>query len=304
MKIRIGFGLGVRTPVNGRDTLGPLVDGLEERGFDSLWFSERLGGDAPDPIAAMAFTVGRTTHLKVGTSVLVLPGRNLAVLAKELATIDQLAGGRNRVLPAFGLGVADPHEQAAFAVAREDRGAMFDEALPLLRRLWSEDHVTHEGTFYRYDAITIRPKPILEHFDVWFGGMARSELRRIGRLGDGWLPSFCTPDDVRDALPLINDTASEHGRVVDPEHVGALIAYRPPGEMPELLAKIVASRRPGIDPELIVPAGLDGVAAQIERFVAVGASKFVVLPVAEPADADALLRELDAIAATLLPLQT
>lgn len=304
MKIRIGFGLGVRTQLNGRDSLGPLVDGLEARGFDSLWFSERLGGDAPDPIAAMAYTVARTEHLKVGTAVMVLPGRNPAVIAKELATIDQLAGGKNRVLPAFGLGVADAHEQSAFGVERSQRAAMFDEALPLLRRLWAEDHVTHEGDHYHLDAVTIRPKPRAEHFDVWFGGRAKSELRRIGRLGDGWLPSFCVPADIREGLPLIFDTASEHGRVVDPEHIGALIPYREPGPVPELIARFVGKARPDVDPAEVVPEGLEGVARAIEQFVAVGASKFVVLPIGEPVGADAVQHELDAIAARLLPLQS
>jgi len=240
----------------------------------------------------------------VGMSVLVLPGRNPAVLAKELATIDQLAGGRNRVLPAFGLGVADVHEQSAFGVERTERAAMFDEALPLLRRLWSEDEVSHEGEHYRLDAVTIRPKPINNHFDVWLGGQAPSELRRIGRLGDGWLPSFCRPVDVAEALPAINEAAAAHHRTIDPEHIGALIAYRPAGPVPELLARIVAKRRPGADPDDVIPAGLPALAAQIERFVAVGASKFVVLPIVEPGDTDAVLRELDAIASTLLPLQT
>ncbi len=304
MKIRIGFGLGVQTTLHGRATLGPVVDGLEERGFDSLWFSERLGGLAPDPIAAMAFAVARTEDLKVGMSVMVLPGRNPAVLAKELATIDHLAGGRNRVLPAFGLGVADGHEQSAFGVERSERAAMFDEALPLLRRLWSEDKVTHDGIHYQLDAVTIRPKPMAGNFDVWLGGQAPSELRRVGRLGDGWLPSFCRPIDVAEALPVIHEAAAAHDRTIDPEHVGALIAYRPEGPVPELLAKIVNKRRPGADPDDVIPAGVPALAAQIEKFVAVGASKFVVLPIVEPGDTDAVLRELDAIAVTLLPLQT
>lgn len=106
-KVRIGYGLGVRTSLNG-DGFGELVDELERMRFDSLWLSERIGGEAPDPVSAIAYGAGRTSHLKFGMSVLVLPGRNPIVLAKELATIDRLSGGR--LLLAFGLGVADPHE--------------------------------------------------------------------------------------------------------------------------------------------------------------------------------------------------
>ena len=105
MKIRIGYGLGTSSDTNDQDRFSELVDGLEERGFDSLWLSERLGGDCPDPLVGMAYACGRTRKLKVGMSVLVLPGRNPVVLAKSIASLDRLSNGR--VLPAFGLGVAD-----------------------------------------------------------------------------------------------------------------------------------------------------------------------------------------------------
>ncbi|MFI5045371.1 MAG: LLM class flavin-dependent oxidoreductase, partial [Acidimicrobiales bacterium] len=111
MKIRIGFGLGVRTEFND-DSFANLVDTLETLHFDSLWLSERITGSAPDPVVGMAFAAGRTSHLKFGTSVMVLPGRNPMLVAKELATLDRLSGGR--LLPAFGLGAVDPREQQAF----------------------------------------------------------------------------------------------------------------------------------------------------------------------------------------------
>ena len=124
-KVRIGFGLGVRTRLND-DGFGVVVDALERLRFDSLWLSERIGGEAPDPLTALAFAAGRTRKLKLGMSVMVLPGRNPIVLAKELATLDRLSNGR--LLPAFGLGVVDPHEQQAFGVDRSARAKIFDEA--------------------------------------------------------------------------------------------------------------------------------------------------------------------------------
>ena len=87
----------------------------------------------------MAFAAGRTDRLKFGMSVMVLPGRNPVVVAKELATLDRLSGGR--LLPAFGLGVADPHEQQAFGVERGERAAWFDEALAVIRACWTEERV-------------------------------------------------------------------------------------------------------------------------------------------------------------------
>ena len=298
MKIRIGFGLGTRTLTNGADTFGPFVDDLELIGFDSLWVSERVGGPAPDPVVAMAFAAGRTTRLKFGMSVMVLPGRNPVLLAKELASLDRLSHGR--LLPAFGLGVVDPREQQAFGVRREDRGRIFDESLPLIRRLWTEDHVDHDGEFFHLQDASIEPKPVQRPPDVWLGGASKVELRRVGRLGDGWLPSFCDATDIAAGIPIITEEADRHGRAIDPEHIGALIAYRD-GPLPDVLAAFIAKRRPDADPTTMVPEGLDAVRATIESMVEVGASKFVVLPLVEPEDWSA---ELERVAAALFPLQT
>lgn len=299
MKIRIGFGLGTHTHAGEPDRFAALVDGLEARGFDSLWLSERLSGPAPDPLAGLAFAAGRTRRLKLGTSVQVLPGRNPVVLAKAWATLDRLSGGR--ALPAFGLGVADPHEQQAFGVERSERAAWFDEALPLLRKLWASDGpVAHDGPRFHLDGVAVQPKPVQQPLEVWLGGIAPSELRRVGRLGDGWLPSFCTAADVEVARPEIERVAAEHDRAIDGEHWGALIAYSP-GPLPDRFVELIARRRPGVDPAELVPVGFDALRRTIDRFVAVGTSKFVVVPALDPPDWAA---ELDALASAVLPLQT
>lgn len=102
LKIRVGIGLGTMTTAGVPDRFTGIVDRCEELGFDSLWMSERIGAPTPDPLIALAVAAGRTQKLKLGTSVLILPGRNPIVLAKELATLDVLSGGR--FLPAVGLG--------------------------------------------------------------------------------------------------------------------------------------------------------------------------------------------------------
>ena len=105
-----------------------------------------------------------------------------------------------------------------------------------MRRLWTEDHVTHDGDRFHVQDVTLRPKPVQEPIEVWLGGQAPSELRRVGRLGDGWLPSFCTVADVEDGWATISASAAEHGRTIDPEHLGALVAYTD-GEIPGALRR-------------------------------------------------------------------
>ncbi|HRE00816.1 MAG TPA: LLM class flavin-dependent oxidoreductase, partial [Ilumatobacteraceae bacterium] len=156
MKVRIGFGFGTTTNLND-DSFGPVIDAMERLRFDSLWLSERIGANAPDPLVAMAYAAGRTTRLKFGMSVMVLPGRNPVVLAKELATLDRLSGGR--LLPAFGLGVASGNEQQAFGVARTERAKIFDEALAVVRACWTNERVDFAGTYFHYDGLKVLPKP-------------------------------------------------------------------------------------------------------------------------------------------------
>jgi probable F420-dependent oxidoreductase len=300
VKVRIAFSLGTGgMNADGSDGFATLVDDLERLGFDSLWLSERITGPAPDPITAMAFAAGRTTKLKFGTSVLVLPGRNPMILAKELATLDRLSNGR--LLPAVGLGAPDPMEHQAFGVQREERAALFDEMLPLLRRFWTEDSVDHEGPRFTYTAASVLPKPKQQPLDVWLGGIAPSELRRVGRLGDGWLPSFVTPDDVAEKRPVVEQAAEAAGRTMDPEHWGALIIYTNGDALNDRLARVVEARRPGLDPSELVPTSHAALKAQCERFVEKRFTKLVVLPAFPVADYTA---ELEALAETVLPLTT
>jgi len=301
VKVRIGFGFGVRTQLNDGG-FATVVDTLERLRFDSLWLSERLGGEAPDPLVGMAFAAGRTTKLKFGMSVMVLPGRNPVVLAKELATLDRLSNGR--LLPAFGLGVADPREQQAFGVERGERAAWFDESLQVLRAAWTGEPFTHHGTRYHYDGLRVLPAPRQQRLDVWLGGIAPSELRRVGRLGDGWLPSFVTPDDAARGREVIEAALREHDRTIDEDHYGALIPYAM-GAVPDQVLAGLAKRRPDLtDPSELVPTGWDQLLATIDRFVAVGTTKFVVLPIVEPATPADWVAHLEEAAPILLARQT
>lgn len=301
VKVRVGVGLGVRTCLNDAGFLD-VADALERLKFDSLWLSERIGGEAPDPVVAMAMAAARTEKLKFGMSVMVLPGRNPVILAKELATLDRMSNGR--LLPAFGLGAVDAHEQQAFGVERAERAAIFDEALAVLRACWTQDSVDYSGTHYRYEGLRVRPKPLQNPPEVWLGGIAPSELRRVGRLAEGWLPSFVTPDDAAAGWRTVNEVAAQHDREIDPEHFGVLIPYTLE-EAPAALMAGLAARRPDLaDPSVLVPRGWSGLVRAIEEFVAVGASKFVVVPIVEPQNSAAWLEHLAEAATHLQPLQT
>ncbi len=299
MKVRVGVGLGVRTWLNGPE-FGEVVDTIEELRFDSLWVSERITGEAPDPVVAMAYAAGRTSRLKFGMAVMVLPGRNPVVLAKEMATLSVMSGGR--LLPAFGLGAADGREHEAFGVTRGERAGWFDEAMTVMRKCWSGEPVVHQGVRFHYDGLQVKPVP--RRLDVWLGGFAPSELRRVGRLADGWLPSFVTSADAEAGRAVIEQTAADHGRSIDDDHYGVLIPYTL-GSVPDAVLAGLAKRRPDLDdPADLIPVGWDAVRAAIKRFVDVGTTKFVIVSMEEPASVDAWQTHLTVAAAEVLPLET
>lgn len=298
MKVRIGYGLGTRTTLHD-ERFGHVVDELERRRFDSLWVSERIGGEAPDPLVAMAYAAGRTERLKFGMSVMVLPGRNPVVLAKALASLATMSGGR--LLPAFGLGQVHPLEQQAFGVDRRERAPWFDEAMSVLRQCWSGEPVVHHGERFHYDGVVVRPVP--KRMDVWLGGVAPSELQRVGRLADGWLPSFVTPADAEQGRAVIEVVCAEHDREIEDDHYGVLIPYTL-GPVPEPMLAQLAKRRPDVDPTSIVPTSWEELTALVRRFVDVGTSKFVMLPLDEPTTVEDWSTHLAEAADVLRPLET
>ena len=288
MKIRIGTILGID---GGTDpgAFSESVQAMESLGFDSLWLAELTSRPTPDPIVGLTFAAARTTRLKLGTGVLVLPGRNPAVVAKQLASLDRLSAGR--LLVAFGLGLPDPAERAAFPIPSGSRGQAFERALDLVRRYLDGEEV---------DGVTVRPAPVQQPFDLWVGGMAPAALVRAGRKADGWLPSLITPEEAAEGRRVIEVEAERAGRRIDPEHFGASLSYGE-GDIPEVLLASIARRRPGVDPETLIPKGLDGARQRLLEFIDAGFSKFVVRPGGPPESWPAAL---EAMAEALLPLQT
>jgi len=301
MSVRIGYGLGTAAagPPDG-ERLRQLGQALERHGFDSLWLSERAGGDVVDPVVGLSYVAAVTTRLKLGFSVMVLPGRNPALVAKQLASLDRLAGGR--LLPAFGLGAPVPREHQAFAVEPGDRAAWLEEAMPLLRRFWHEDAVDHDGARFHFHDVDIRPKP-LGRMEMWLGGAGPRQLDRIGRLADGWLASFTTPEEAGEGRRAIEAAAQRNGRAVDPGHFGAIVFYSR-GRLDAARAEALLLRgrrgRPPVAVDDLVAQGHAAVAPLVERFVAQGITKFVVMPLAEPEDWDA---ELGGLAEAVAPQQ-
>lgn len=275
VKVRIGVGVG--EALAPEDLLEVSRD-LEDLGFDSLWLPEVLTAPVVDPLVGLAWVGGQLGRLKLGTTML-LPGRHPVRLAKQIASLDVLCGGR--LLVTFVPGLAYGSERHAVGIAPSLRGPMMDEAVPLLRRLWDGDTVSYHGALGDLKDVTVSPCPVQRPFDVWGGGLARSALERCGRLLDGWLPALCTPQEAAAGRKVVDRAADEAGRTVSEEHFGASVLYsrsQPSGEVPERLR----ARLRGRQLTELVPIGLSPLRALLEAFIAVGFSKFVVRPLSGP----------------------
>lgn len=272
MKIRFGIGLGADTAPG---HLAEIVDRLESSGVDSLWFSELVYSPAVDPMVGMAYALARTTRLKVGTSVAVLPGRHPVLVAKALASLAALAP--KRVLPAFGLRSAIPAEREVFVVPAGQRAEVFDESLKVLRAALIEDSASYAGRFFTVRGVAVAPRPV-PPLDIWLGGSSAAAFRRIGTLADGWLGSFLTPEEARQGRAAIERAAADAGRCIDADHFGISLAVAD-GELPEEVAAAVRRRRPDVEPGQLVAAGWDALHRQLDAYLDAGLTKFVIRPV-------------------------
>lgn len=292
MKVRFGVGLGADT---GPEQLAGIVDRLEQAGVDSVWFSELVYTPAVDPFIGMAYALARTSRLKVGTSVAILPGRHPVLVAKQLASLAALAP--KRVLPVFGLHSALTAEREVFVVPPGRRAEVFDESLQLLRAVLRQEDVSFEGEHFTVHSARVQPVPA-QPIDIWLGGSAPVALSRIGRFGDGWLGSFLTPHEAGAARQQIERAAHDAGRTVEPDHYGISLAVGD-GRLPDDVVAAVRRRRPDVDPAELVAADWPALHRQLDGYLAAGLTKFVIRA-AGPTDRETFLERF---VAELLPRQ-
>jgi probable F420-dependent oxidoreductase len=305
MKYRIGVMPGPwTTEPNGVDLFWKFVDLCESTDIDSVWFSERLSSPQPvlEPMTTMAAVAARTRRLKFGPSVLIAPFRSPVLLARELAMIDYLSNGR--MLPAVGVGAEQDREFRASGIAVKERGRRTDETIRILRHCWAEDEVTFDGEFWQLDKITVLPKPRQQPFPLWIGGNTDVAMRRTGQLGDGWIPSFITPDAFAAGVDKTHAFATTAGREVPADHFGVLVyfAFAPDRAGARAMAHpfIPRNRTDDATLEQCTAFGPPEVLIErLEQYVRGGASKFIVRPMVPH---DQMLDQLARLAEDVVPL--
>jgi probable F420-dependent oxidoreductase len=192
------------------DTALQFARRAEEAGAHSIWVMDRLVFTNQEPMVTLGAIAATTSRVRLGTCVLLATLRPPALLAKEVGTLDQLSGGR--MMLGFGVGSRTDDFDAA-GVPFEHRGSRAEELVKVLREVWTSEPVRHEGRFYQMDVGPIGPKPVQPHVPIWFGGSGETALRRIARIGDGYIGSSSSgPDGFRQRWATIAQHAEKIGR--------------------------------------------------------------------------------------------
>jgi probable F420-dependent oxidoreductase len=225
--IKVGFHLQV-----GPKRWAELTLAAEDAGFDTVWLPEHLimpvkmsgrpgtphEGDSPisaatpgwDPFVQMAWLAGQTSTIRFGTNVFNIGLRHPFITARALVTADLVSNGRVE----FGIGASWLSEEwDAMGLPFETRGRRVDESIQIIRRLFTEEHIEHEGEFYQFQTVGFLPKPVGGSIRFHIGGDSPAAIRRAATLGDGWLPmAQREPDVVKDNLRKLHQLRAEAGR--------------------------------------------------------------------------------------------
>lgn len=255
-------------PFSDGPTAAAMAQAAENAGFESLWTVEHVvvpsgyqsaypydpsgkmpGGEEmsiPDPLIWLSFVAGATSTIRLGTGILIVPQRNPVVLAKEVATLDHLSGGRLEL----GIGVGWLEEEFdAIGVPFDTRGKRTDDNVAAMRSLWSQDKATHHSEFTNFDECISLPRPVDGTVPIHIGGHTDIAAKRAGRLGDGFFPGKGSDEELTRLFDLARTTATEHGR--DPNGIeftagGATIG-------PRAVDTVKALEAIGVD-RVVVPA--------------------------------------------------
>jgi len=219
--MRIGFSLLNNWGIEDAQALVGLASRAEEFGFDSVWVHDhvfnvghvfdRIGGKPYyEPLTLLSFVAARTERVRLGTSVLVLPYHNPIRLAKTAATLDVLSGGR--LILGVGVGSIEK-EMRTMGSPFTERGAFTDEAIAVMRALWTQAEPSFDGKYSRFAGMKFSPKPLQKpSIPVVIGGVSRAAIRRAARLGDGWQPLGLSPEALGQGIALLREEARAHGR--------------------------------------------------------------------------------------------
>lgn len=258
--------------------IADLAVAAEERGFDSIWVPEHThipasretaypgGGDLPreyshtlDPFVALGIAAGVTRELKLATGICLAIEHQAITLAKTVATLDHVSGGR--VLLGLGAGW-NREEMANHGTDPASRFRKLEEQMRALATIWQQEEASFDGEFERFERIWSWPKPVQRpHPPMYLGGETDHTLRRVVRVAQGWLPRATQPDRVIEGMARLDDFAREAGR--DPASIGVSVFAPPPRE--DVVSRFRDTRAERVI-LMVPPQGRDDTLRRLDRY--------------------------------------
>ncbi len=206
---------GITLPLAGDFDLAH-AEMAEDLGYDAIWVSEHIAFHVPtfDAVTTMAALAARTSTIRIGSAIVILPLRPPAAVAKAVSTLDIISNGR--VTLGIGVGGEFPQAFEVCGVPVRERGARTNEAIEVMRALWTQDSASYHGRYFQFTEVAMRPKPVQAGGPpIIIGGRSDAALRRAARLGDGYMPYLFTPKQFAEGLGKIRTYASEVDRQLD-----------------------------------------------------------------------------------------
>jgi probable F420-dependent oxidoreductase len=276
------------------------VAALEELPIDSLWTGGHVASRnaSTEAMMSLARISAATKRVKVGTSILLLPLYPPAIVAKQAADIDRATGGR--LILGVGVGGEYPQEFRACGVPIAERGRRTDEAILLIRRLWSAEEITHEGPFYPMTNVRIHPAPVQTPGPpIVVAGRKDAAMRRAARIGDGWMPYLYSPRRYAASVQRIRTIAAEEGRDLQGFDWYAFVFVNVNADGDQAREAAAATMGGNYNQDFramvdsVAAAGTPGeVRSRLQDFVDAGARHFVFMPAAGTDNPDPIVKRL------------
>ena len=288
------FGLalgGFAGAVATREQILGLARQAEAIGFHSLEVGDHIQWHRPifESTALMATLAALTSRVRIASDVVILPLRDPVLIAKTIASLDVLSGGR----VTFGVGVGgdNPAEYTAMRISRSERGARADESLEIVRGLFEHERFSYRGRHFRLEDVAIAPRPLQPRLPIWVGGTSQAALRRAARHGDGWIAAFASERKFARLSEDLSGLLSAEGRARDGYTLGTFLftlvdddAGRARAHAAEHVRRVYRLDGDAIVERFASAGPVEACLERVHRYVEVGARHVVLYPLCDPAD--------------------
>lgn len=319
-KPRIFFHFQLIYSTLGELSLTDVSQRAEDLGYDGISITDSpLNNAGFDPMIALAQAAAVTKNMFLSTGVLLLPLTNVFRLAREVATLDVLSGGR--VILGLGMGGEKPEQYQAFGIPLSERGKRTNEYIEILKGLWTQPSFSYHGRYYSFDNLEMDPKPIQKpHPPIWVGGRMggveigpdgirkfkskTAALKRAAFYGDGWLPNYMTPEMYSSSIDQIRGYAKEYGRDSSSMTMAHLFMFLLRDNHESALKEVGGKafygevRGPEFSNKYDLVGAPQDFINRIQEFVDLGVTHFILHPICGPSE---LAYQMDTVAKEVLP---